>query len=151
LRAIAERHRSLASELGVTLGEEIEAEFAELHEIAAGIAPVPAVSDRTRAHVLAAGELMATHIGVRFLRSRGLEVAWADARTMLRAEERDSASAKASVLSAVGGFAPDAALEERLRGLAPVVVTQGFIASDDQGNTVLLGRGGSDTSAAYLA
>ncbi|HUE49022.1 MAG TPA: bifunctional aspartate kinase/diaminopimelate decarboxylase [Steroidobacteraceae bacterium] len=151
LRAIAERHRSLASELGVTLGEEIEAELAELHEIAAGIAPVPAVSDRTRAHVLAAGELMATHIGVRFLRSRGLEVAWADARTMLRAEERDSASAKASVLSAVCGFAPDAALEERLRGLAPVVVTQGFIASDDQGNTVLLGRGGSDTSAAYLA
>ena len=151
LRAITERHRSLASELGVTLGEEIERLLGELHEIAAGIARVREVSDRTRAHVLAAGELMATHIGVRFLRSRGLEVAWADARTMLRAEERDSASAKASVLSAVCGFAPDAALEERLQGLAPVVVTQGFIASDDEGNTVLLGRGGSDTSAAYLA
>src|SRR5207249_7139875 len=100
--------------------------------------------------VMAAGELMATHIGVRFLRSRGLEAAWADARTMLRAEERHSASAKASVLSAVCGFVPDAALEERLRGLAPVIVTQGFIASDEDGNTVLLGRGGSDTSAAYL-
>ena len=151
LRAIEERHRTLASELGVTLGEEIEEKLAELREIAAGIARVREVSDRTRAHVLAAGELMATHIGVRFLRSRGLTVAWADARTMLRAEERDSASAKASVLSAVCGFAPDAALEERLQGLAPVVVTQGFIASDDEGNTVLLGRGGSDTSAAYLA
>ena len=34
---------------------------------------------------------------------------------------------------------------------APIVITQGFIASDDDGNTVLLGRGGSDTSAAYLA
>jgi len=151
LRAIEERHRTLASELGVTPGEEIERLLAELREIAAGIARAREVSDRTRAHVLAAGELMATHIGVRFLRSRGLEVAWADARTMLRAEERDSASAKASVLSAVCGFAPDAALEERLQGLAPVVVTQGFIASDDEGNTVLLGRGGSDTSAAYLA
>ena len=31
--------------------------------------------------------------------------------------------------------------------MAPVVITQGFIASDDDGNTVLLGRGGSDTSA----
>jgi diaminopimelate decarboxylase/aspartate kinase len=151
LGAIEERHRSLASELGVTLGEEIERLLAKLREIAAGIARVREVSDRTRAHVLAAGELMATHIGVRFLRSRGLTVAWADARTMLRAEERDSASATASVLSAVCGFAPDAALEERLQGLAPVVVTQGFIASDDEGNTVLLGRGGSDTSAAYLA
>ena len=35
--------------------------------------------------------------------------------------------------------------------LAPVIITQGFIASDSEGNTVLLGRGGSDTSAAYLA
>ena len=30
-------------------------------------------------------------------------------------------------------------------------MTQGFIASDAAGDTVLLGRGGSDTSAAYLA
>jgi len=82
------------------------------------------VSDRTRARVMASGELMATQIGARFLRARGLEVAWADARTMLRAEERHSATPKASVLSAVCGFAPDAALEEQLRGLAPVVVTR---------------------------
>src|SRR6266850_3102165 len=45
----------------------------------------------------------------------------------------------------------DAALEERLASLPAIVVTQGFIASDDDGNTVLLGRGGSDTSAAYFA
>jgi diaminopimelate decarboxylase/aspartate kinase len=31
-----------------------------------------------------------------------------------------------------------------------VVITQGFIARDSEGNTCLLGRGGSDTSAAYL-
>src|SRR5262249_41477976 len=35
--------------------------------------------------------------------------------------------------------------------LPAVLVTQGFIASDEDTNTVLLGRGGSDTSAAYLA
>jgi len=151
LRAVEERHRGLATELGVTLGEEIARELAELREIAAAIPQAGEVSDRTRARVMAAGELMATHIGARFLRARGLEVAWVDARTMLRAEERHSVSAKASVLSAACGFAADAALEERLRGLAPVIVTQGFIASDDDGNTVLLGRGGSDTSAAYLA
>ena len=32
-----------------------------------------------------------------------------------------------------------------------MVITQGFIASDAAGDTVLLGRGGSDTSAAYFA
>jgi bifunctional diaminopimelate decarboxylase / aspartate kinase len=150
LRAIEERHRSLAAELGVPLGTEVERQLAELREIAAGIALVGEVSDRTRARVMAAGELMATHIGARWLSARGLAVAWADVRTMLRAE-RQGASAKASVLSAVCGFAPDAALRARLGEGAPIVLTQGFIASDDEGNTVLLGRGGSDTSAAYLA
>jgi diaminopimelate decarboxylase/aspartate kinase len=32
-----------------------------------------------------------------------------------------------------------------------VYLTQGFVASDAQGDTVLLGRGGSDTSGSYLA
>jgi diaminopimelate decarboxylase/aspartate kinase len=55
------------------------------------------------------------------------------------------------MLSATCNFAPDAALEAQLEALPPVVITQGFIASDEDANTVLLGRGGSDTSAAYLA
>ena len=150
LRAIAERHRALGAELGIALGEDTERQLAELGEIAEGIALVHEVSDRTRARVMASGELMATQIGARFLAARGLEVQWADARGMLRAEHY-GASAKAGVLSAVCGFAPDPALQERLARGAPLVITQGFIAADEDGNTVLLGRGGSDTSAAYLA
>jgi diaminopimelate decarboxylase/aspartate kinase len=150
LRAIEDRHRILAAELSVPLGEDVERRLAELREIAAGVALVREVSDRTRARVLASGELMASEIGARFLAARGLDVAWADARKMLRAEHH-GASAKASVLSAVCGFAPDPALQARLAAMAPVVITQGFIAGDEDGNTVLLGRGGSDTSAAYMA
>jgi bifunctional diaminopimelate decarboxylase / aspartate kinase len=150
LRAIEERHRSVAAELGVAVGAGVARHFAELREIAAGIALVREVSDRTRARVMACGELMATEIGASFLGSRGFEVQWADARRMLRAEYH-GASARASVLSAVCNFAPDPALQAQLAGAAPVVVTQGFIASDADGNTVLLGRGGSDTSAAYFA
>jgi diaminopimelate decarboxylase/aspartate kinase len=151
LRAIEERHRRLADELGIPLGPELERQLAELRQIAAGVALVGEVSDRTRARVMSAGELMATDLGVRFLRSQGLAVDWADARTMLHAEDRRSASAKSSLLSATCNFSPDAQLEARLDQLAPIVVTQGFIASDDDGNTVLLGRGGSDTSGAYFA
>lgn len=151
LKAIEERHRRLAAELGIALGTDVERHLAELRQIAAGVALVGEVSDRTRARVMATGELMATELGARFLRSQGLDVAWADARTMLKAEERRSASAKASVLSATCNFAPDTALEERLGAMSPIVITQGFIASDDEGNTVLLGRGGSDTSGAYFA
>jgi bifunctional diaminopimelate decarboxylase / aspartate kinase len=149
LRAIEERHRRLAAELGVAPGEEVERHLAELREIAAGVALVREVSDRTRARVMASGELMATHLGARFLRKQGLEVTWVDARTLLRSEERGGA-ARGDVLNAVCGFAPDLALEEQLEALSPIVTTQGFIASDEDGNTVLLGRGGSDTSASYL-
>jgi diaminopimelate decarboxylase/aspartate kinase len=35
--------------------------------------------------------------------------------------------------------------------LGQLLITQGFIASDSAGDTVLLGRGGSDTSGAYFA
>jgi diaminopimelate decarboxylase/aspartate kinase len=151
LAAIETRHRQLATELGIELGAALEKQFADLRQIAVGIGLMGEVSDRTRARVMATGELMATELGARFLRAQGLQVDWADARTLLRSDQRRGASAKASLLSATCSFAPDEEMTQRLNKLAPVVITQGFIASDDDGNTVLLGRGGSDTSAAYLA
>jgi len=150
LAAIAERHRQLARELGIETGPQLERHFAELSQIAAGIALVREVSDGMRARVMASGELMATDLGARYLRAQGFSIGWLDARTALTAQER-GASAKASMLSATCSFEPDAALQARLEPLEPVLITQGFIASDADNNTVLLGRGGSDTSAAYLA
>jgi bifunctional diaminopimelate decarboxylase / aspartate kinase len=149
--AIEQRHRELALLLAVPVGAPLLQQFAELRVLAAPAARASPPSDRTRARVLASGELMATQLGADYLASVGLEVQWADARQMLRATERHGASEKAAMLSATCSFAPDVSLEERLRKLAPIVLTQGFIASDAQGHTVLLGRGGSDTSAAYLA
>lgn len=151
LEEIENRHRTLATELNIEVGPELSRQFAELRQMAAGIALVGEISDRTRARVMATGELMATALGASYLKAQGLSVAWADARTLLTADARRGASAKASVLSATCGFAPDAQLSARLAALAPVVITQGFIAGDEDGGTVLLGRGGSDTSAAYLA
>jgi diaminopimelate decarboxylase/aspartate kinase len=149
LKAIEDRHRKLCDELGVGVSPQLQGYFDELRQMANGIALVRELSDRTRARVMANGELMATEIGSRFLKSQGVDVTWMDARDMLSAEDR-GASAKASVLSATCGFAPDAALESRLDSSTPVVITQGFICRDSEGNTCLLGRGGSDTSAAYL-
>jgi bifunctional diaminopimelate decarboxylase / aspartate kinase len=149
LTDIERRHRKLAGELGVTVGEEFERFLEEVRGSAAAALEQPA-NDRLRARVLASGELMATHIGARYLAAQGLEACWMDARTALRAQAY-GASAKASVLSAACGFSPDPGLVERLGQGPAVVVTQGFIASDAEGDTVLLGRGGSDTSAAYFA
>jgi diaminopimelate decarboxylase/aspartate kinase len=149
--AIKERHRRLAAELQIPVSAALEQQFEELGQISAGVALVGELSDRTRARVMAAGELMATDLGTHFLKSQGLDAHWLDARTVLKADERRGGSAKASVLNATCIFTPDDAFREQLNALGEVVITQGFIASDADGNTVLLGRGGSDTSAAYLA
>ena len=151
LEELEQRHRRLATDLGIEFGAQIEQEFAQLRAIADGVALVGEVSDRTRARVMASGELVATELGVGFLRSQDLDVSWADARSMLRAQANPDATERSRVLSAICEFAPDPQLSVRLAALKPVIVTQGFIASDGDGNTVLLGRGGSDTSAAYLA
>src|SRR5690349_24249374 len=149
LKAIEDRHRQLTTDLGVGMSPQLQGYFDELRQMANGIALVRELSDRTRARVMANGELMATEIGSRFLKSQGIDVTWMDARDMLSAEDR-GASAKASVLSATCNFTPDDALIARLDASTPVVITQGFICRDSEGNTCLLGRGGSDTSAAYL-
>ena len=149
LDAIEERHRGLCRELAIAVSADLQGQFAELRQIIRDSAR-GAASDRTRARVLATGELMATHLGASYLASVGVDAQWADARGMLHANER-GASSKAATLSATCSFSPDARLEERLSAQGAVIVTQGFIASDSEGNTVLLGRGGSDTSAAYLA
>ena len=151
LGAIEERHHQLAGELAIPVSAALKRHFAELRQVAADVPLVGEVSDRIRARVLASGELMATELGARYLTTQRLQAAWADARGMLRAHERRGSSAKGALLSATCGYAPDAELEARLNALAPVIVTQGFIASNAEGDTVLLGRGGSDTSAAYLA
>jgi diaminopimelate decarboxylase/aspartate kinase len=148
---IEQRHRDLARDLGVTPGPDLEEQFKRLRQIAAGIALVGEVSERLRARVMAQGELLATRLGAAFLASEGLDVEWVDARTVLKAEQRRNASRRSSYLSATCAFEPDLELQSRWSRAGTVWISQGFIASDENGDTVLLGRGGSDTSGAYFA
>jgi diaminopimelate decarboxylase/aspartate kinase len=150
LEQIDAAHRRLAQALGIVPSPQFERFMRELDEMArepAGIEP----SDILRARVMATGELLATTLGATFLNAQGINTAWADARQVLRADARPGATAKASLLSATCDFAPDLRLQDEWRSLDQVVITQGFIAANDAGQTVLLGRGGSDTSGAYVA
>ena len=151
MEQIERRHCDLSRDLGLPISSELEHHFGELRKMASGIHLIGEVSDRLRARVMSTGELMATRIGAAFLASEGLDVQWLDARTWLHAEERPGASARANYLSATCNFEPDPALQQRLAQGGSVLLTQGFIASDSMGETVLLGRGGSDTSGSYLA
>ena len=151
LAALEDRHRQLAAELAVGSSPAFEECLAGLRQVLAEVASRGAVSDRERARVVACGELLATELGARFLRTQGLGCSWWDARTGLRSVPRANAPAAANYLSATCDFSAAAALRAQLETLEPVVLTQGFIAGNAAGETVLLGRGGSDTSGAYFA
>ena len=148
---IERRHLDLARDLGIHIDAELDRHFTDLRRSAEGIHLIGEVSDRLRARVMANGELMATRIGAAFLQAEGIDAQWLDARTLLHAEERPGATVRANYLSATCNFEPDTAFQQRLASGGKVLITQGFIASDAHGDTVLLGRGGSDTSGSYFA
>ena len=151
LEGIEREHRELAQRLNIEPGARFEDFLADLSRTAAALAHSKDLSDVLRARVMAMGELMATALGERFLSSRGIATTWVDARRHLRADQRHGNNHKANVLSATCDFSPDAALQADWQALGGVIITQGFIAANDAGETVLLGRGGSDTSGSYFA
>ena len=151
LAEIDRKHRELADKLAITPSPQFDGFIDDLKRMADAIAETRELGDRVRARVMAMGELMATALGATFLNAQGIATAWVDARQYLRAEQRHGSNEKASLLSATCDFAPDAELQARWRDLDQVVITQGFIASNEAGETVLLGRGGSDTSGSYFA
>ncbi len=109
------------------------------------------VSVRVRVRVMALGEIMATRLGAEYLRGEGLPVRWVDARDHLRSNSRVGEQRTHDYLSATCDFAPDKAMQSAFEEGGHVILTQGFIARNVHDETVLLGRGGSDTSAAYFA
>jgi bifunctional diaminopimelate decarboxylase / aspartate kinase len=150
VRKIRAQHDSLAKELGVD-PSLLAPRFATLEQVVAGVKLVGEVSPRVHARVLATGELAATELGAAYLRTQGLDIAWLDARELLESATLRDQTERARFLSAHCDFSADKALQQRFAGVQGIVLSQGFIARNAQGETVLLGRGGSDTSGAYLA
>jgi bifunctional diaminopimelate decarboxylase / aspartate kinase len=147
------RHAALAADLGIDLPAEAASILDQLGSIAEGIALVEEVGPKVRARILSAGELLSTRIGAAFLSAQGLDTRWADARTLLEATPDEDRPETRRYLDATCIPGRNAAVSEALVALGgTVVLTQGFIARrPDTGATCLLGRGGSDTSAALLA
>jgi diaminopimelate decarboxylase/aspartate kinase len=152
LSEIRTRHADLAEAMELELDREIGADLAALQRLALGLSLVEEASPRVRARVMALGELMSSRLGAAFLRKAGHDVHWLDVRDVLIAERAPNVPDELRLLSASCDYERDPEWIERLDALGgDGVITQGFIARDERGETVLLGRGGSDTSASYLA
>jgi diaminopimelate decarboxylase/aspartate kinase len=150
LAQIRAQHDALARDLNIDPAM-FDARFKALAQVIAGVKLVGEVSPRVHARVLATGELAATELGAAYLRSTGLEVTWLDIRDYLQSQTLRDQTERARFISARCDFAPDKELQQRFAAIEGVLLSQGFIARNADGDTVLLGRGGSDTSGAYLA
>lgn len=152
--AIAQRHYDLLAHMQLetppTLAERLRT-LAELADTGPAALGELAWSAQVQAH----GELMSSALGAAFLSHCGVPTEWVDARECLSAIALPNQNERTRLLSAMVDAKPDPALNARLAELGEVFITQGFIAreADVEGSrrrTVLLGRGGSDTSASYF-
>jgi diaminopimelate decarboxylase/aspartate kinase len=149
--ALAQRHIDFAVELGVDPAL-LAPWLAHLSELAASGGGSRCEGLLAwQAELLAMGELMSSTLGNAALRLAGLNSRWLDARDCLLAQPQPNQNDWARWLSATVPVQRDDELRARLVGRnADIFITQGFVARSADGCTVVLGRGGSDTSAAYF-
>jgi len=134
---IRAQHDALARELGVD-AKMFDERFAALAQVIAGAKLIREVSPRVHARVLSVGELAATELGVAYLRTKGLDVKWLDIREYLESTTLRDQTERARFISARCDFSPDKPLQARFAAIDGIVLSQGFIASNAQGETVLL-------------
>ena len=148
-KAIAQRHYDLLDHMQLAVPDTLASRLSELAKLAQD-GPVTLGELAWSALVQAQGELMSSSLGAAFLTHSGLATQWVDARDCLAAIALPNQNERTKLLSAMVEAKPDPSLHARLAKLGEVFITQGFIARESKGRTVLLGRGGSDTSASYF-
>jgi len=152
MESIRKKYQDLAVEMEVSFDDLLTEDFDELKQFALGASLISEVSPRLHAKILAFGELMSTKLGAAYLNTQGINTAWIDARDHLKSIDIPGLADERQYLSATCSCKYNEDLSDNFdKQSSAVLLTQGFIASDFDGETVLLGRGGSDTSAAYFA
>jgi len=150
IAGLVERHRAFCAELDLDAGAVLGERLAALQSLATD----KRAQERTldwQAEVLAQGELLSSTLGAAYLHSQGLDFGWCDAREWLDAISLPNQTLWAKRLSVNCRREADAGFDARFsRQPTRMLITQGFIARHDDGGTAILGRGGSDTSAAYF-
>lgn len=147
---LSNNYRQLAKALAVD-PELIQDDLQQLNQWLTGIALLREAPAKTQAQILSLGELMMTRLGHAFLKQQGIHCLWFDAREALVVTPIPGGDS-VNFLAARCNSDPNPKLAQQLlESGAEAIITQGFIASNEHGDTVLLGRGGSDTSAALFA
>ena len=150
IKQIEDRHLSTAKNLlSENALEEInvfiENRFDELKSICEGVYLLRELSPRTLDRIVSLGEILSTKIVSAKLNSLGIENIWKDSRQLIRTDSNFG-------FAAVNFERTNSQIKEFFDNSASKLhILPGFIASDGEGITTTLGRGGSDYTGAILA
>lgn len=143
---IKERHQVMMNELpkNQEAFDSLTNHFTELDLLVQNISLLKELTPKAHDHILSLGERMSSLIFREVLKNKlpNKSVVLLDARSVIKT---DSNFGKATPLIS------DISTQCSQLNFDHVYVTQGFIGSDHEGNTTILGRGGSDYSAALFA
>ena len=150
IAALVDRHDAFARELDLDPGDVLGERLAGLR----ALGDDPRAASRTldwQAELMGQGELLSSSLGAAYLRAQGHDFGWCDARQWLDAVALPNQNAWSTRLSVSCRREPADGFHARFHAQpARMLLTQGFIARHADGGTAILGRGGSDTSAAYF-
>lgn len=119
--------------------------FKELQDICEGVRLVRELSPRTLDRLVSFGEIIASRMVAEKLADEGLENAWKDSRELIRTDANHG-------IGSVDLAVTYDLIDRYFAGSgANLHIFPGFIASDANGSTTTLGRGGSDYTAALIA
>jgi aspartate kinase len=116
----------LFSQLKLKLGTKIDGGFNKVYD-----------------QIVSFGELLSTKIVSAYLNQNSYNNLWLDARQLIKTDQNYR-------FARVDWLYTERMLQESVQ-IGARYLTQGFIASDDMGNTTTLGREGSDYSASIIA
>jgi aspartokinase/homoserine dehydrogenase 1 len=117
----------------------------EIEDICNGVFLLGELSDRTRDRIVSFGELISSQIVAARLKAAGTDAVWKDARELIITDSNHGFAAVDFPVTDFNIRTYFAAASENL------FVLPGFVASNPEGLTTTLGRGGSDYTAAILA
>ena len=150
LSNIAERHAAAIEKLfgdeeHSAISDFVDSTVSELENLCEGVRLVRELSPKTLDRILSFGEIVSTKIVSAKLQSMEVDNEWIDSRQIIKT---NSNHGFATVDFAETNTAMKASFADSKTDLH---IFPGFIASDPNGFTTTLGRGGSDYTAAIIA
>ena len=150
LITVEERHKILIDYfIPVTDHSEIKsflkAQINELEEFLESLYTLNELTSKTNSKILSFGEILSSNIIFKILKQKGCDIIFKDTRELIfkkNINDREVVDDFLSEKKTVSFLS-----ENRNK----IILLPGFIASDNDGNTLTLGRGGSDLTASLLA